>query len=152
MGRMPHRCRLNVEYRNARKRLRDPRRDHTLPAPIPNCLRHMRPKNVCTTTKISNRPRHPKDAMHRTRRQLQQINRILQHRLIIRRKPAHRIRFRLIKMRVAASGALLLYFARTNHTCANHIAAFTRRRIGPQFGRRQSRHFDMQVDTFEQRA
>jgi hypothetical protein len=110
----------------------------------------MRPKNVSTTTKISNRPRHPQNAMHRSRRQLQQINRILQHRLIIRRKPAHCIRFRLIEMRIATSCALLLNFTRMDHARTHHIAALARRRIGPQFRRRQSRHFHMQIDTLEQ--
>lgn len=111
----------------------------------------MRPKNIRATRKISNRTRHPQNAMHRPRRKLQQIDRILQHRLIIRREPAHRIRFRLIKMRVASSRTTLLDFTRTNHTCAHHIAGFTRWRIGPQFRRRQSRHFDVQINAFEQR-
>jgi hypothetical protein len=34
----------------------------------------------------------------------------------------------------------------------NHGTRFTWRRIGTQFRRRQSRHFDVQIDAFEQRA
>lgn len=112
----------------------------------------MRPKNIRTSTKISNRPRHSQNAMHRPRRKLQQINRVFQHRLIIRREPTHGIRFRLIKMRVATPCALSLYFTRTDDTCANDITGFTRRRIRPQFCWRQARDFDMQVDALEQRA
>ena len=122
-----------------------------LPTPITNRLSHMWPKDIGTTSKISNRPRHPQNAMHRPRRQLQQINRVLQHRLIIRRKPAHRIRLRLIEMRIAAPSALPLHFARTNDACTHNIAGFTGWRIGPQFRWRQSWDFDVQVDTFEQR-
>lgn len=145
------RCQWNIERVNTRTRSCHPRRHHSLPPPIPNRLRHMRPKNVGATSKISNRPRHPQNAMHRPRRQLQQINRVFQHRLIVRRESTDRIRFRLIKMRVAVSGALPLHFARTNHACAHHITGFTRRRIGSQFRRWQSRHFHMKIDTFEQR-
>ncbi len=124
---------------------------HPRPTPITNGLRHMRPKNIRTAGKISNSPRHAQDTMHRPRRKLQQIDRVLQHCLIIRRKPADGIGARLIQMRIAAPSALPLHFARTNHACTNHIAALTRRRIGTQFGRRQSRHFHMQVDAFKQR-
>jgi hypothetical protein len=109
----------------------------------------MRPKNICTSSKISNRPRHPQNAVHRPRRQLQQIDRILQHRLIVRFKPADRIRLRLIKMRIAAPRTMSLNFARTNHTCTHHVAGFTGWRIGSQFGWWQSRDFDMQVDAFK---
>ena len=111
----------------------------------------MRPKNIGTSSKISNRPRHPQNAMHRTRRQLQQIDRVLQHRLIVRRESAHRISFRLIEMRIAVPRTVSLNFARTNHTCANHITGFTRWRIGPQFRWWQSRHFHMQINAFKQR-
>jgi hypothetical protein len=111
----------------------------------------MRPKNIRTTRKISNSPRHAQYAMHRPRRKLQQINRILQHRLIIRRESTHRIRLRLIKMRIASSSALPLHFMRTDHACTNDVAGFPRRRIRPQFRRRQSRHFHMQIDGFKQR-
>ena len=90
--------------------------------------------------------------MHRSCGQLQQIDRVLQHRLIVRRESAHGIRFRLIEMRIATPRTMSLHFARTNHARTNHIAAFTGWRIGPQFSRRQSRDFDMQVDAFEQRA
>jgi hypothetical protein len=133
-------------------RSRDSRLHHPLTAPITDSLGHMRAKDVSATSKISNSPRDAQNPMHRTRRELQQVDRVLQHRLIIRRKPTHRIRFRLIKMRIAASSALPLDFARTDHTRTNHIAALTRRRIRTQFRRRQSRHFHMQIDAFEQRA
>jgi hypothetical protein len=112
----------------------------------------MRSKNIGAASEIGNSPRHAQNAMHRTRRKLQQVNRALQHPLIIRRKTTHRIRFRLIEMRIAAPRTMSLHFARTNHTRTNYFAGFTRRRIGSQFGGRQSRHFHMQIDTFEQRA
>ena len=116
------------------ERSRYSRRHRSLPPPIPNRLSHMRPKNLRTTSKISNRPRHPQYAMHRPRRELQQIDRVLEHRLIIRRKPADRIRFRLIEMRVAAPGALSLDFARTYDARTYDIAGFPRRCIGSQLG------------------
>lgn len=108
-------------------------------------------ENDLAIRKIGNRTRHPQNAMHRPRRKLQQIDRILQHRLIIRRKPTHCICFRLIKMRIATPRTMSLNFARTNHTRANHITGFTGRCIGSQFRRRQSRHFDVQINAFEQR-
>jgi hypothetical protein len=112
----------------------------------------MRPKNIPTTSKIGNRPRHPQNTMYRARRQLQQVDRVFQHRLIARRESAGRIRFRLVEMRVASTCALSLYFARAYHARTDHITGFARRRIGSQFGRRQPRHFQMQVDAFEQGA
>ena len=112
----------------------------------------MRSKNVGTAGKIGNCPRHPQYAMHRTRRKLQQIDRVLQHRLIVRRESAHRIRFRLIQMRIAAAGALSLHFACADDAGADGVAGFTGRRIGSQFGRGQARDFEVQVDAFEQRA
>ncbi len=52
-------------------------------------------------------------------------------------------------MRVAAPGALYLDLARTDDAGADDVAGFAGRRIGTQFGRRQSRDFDVQVDAFE---
>jgi hypothetical protein len=112
----------------------------------------MRSKNVGAPRKIRNRPRHPQNAMHRTRGKLQQIDRVLQHRLIVRCESADRVRFRLIEMRVAASRALALYFACAHDTGADGVAGFAGRCIGAQFGRRQSRDFEVQVDAFEQGA
>jgi hypothetical protein len=112
----------------------------------------MRSKNVSTTRKVRNRPRHPQDAMHRTRRELQQIDRVLQHRLIVRCEPTHRVRFRLIEMRVAAAGALSLHLSCTHDAGTHDIAGFAGRCVGAQFGGRQSGHFEMQVDAFEQLA
>jgi hypothetical protein len=72
--------------------------------------------------------------------------------MVVRRQPAHCIRFRLIGMRVAVSGAMLLHFASTDDARANDIAGFTGRCSRAQFGGRQARHFDVQIDAFEQRA
>ena len=77
------RCQWNVGRVNARTHSRHPRWHHPLPTPIPDRFSHMRPKNIRTTSKISNRPRHPQDAMHRSRRQLQQVDGVFQHRLIL---------------------------------------------------------------------
>ena len=112
----------------------------------------MRAEDIDATGKIGNRPRHPQDAMHRSRRQLQQVDGVFQHRLIVRREAAHGIGAGLIEMRVAASGALYLYFARADDACTHDLAGFAGRRIGTQFRGRQSRDFDVQVDAFEQRA
>lgn len=82
-------------------------RDATaFPAPIPDRFRHMRGKNIGAARKIGDGPRHSQDAMHRTRRELQQIDRVLQHCLIFAGEPADRIRSRLIEMRIAAPGSL----------------------------------------------
>lgn len=112
----------------------------------------MRSEDVRAPRKIRDRPCHAKNAVHRPRRQLQQIDRVLEHRLIVRCESADGIRFRLIEMRVAASGALSLDFTRAHDAGTHDIAGFTGRCVGAQFGRRQSRHFEMQVDAFEQRA
>jgi hypothetical protein len=112
----------------------------------------MRAENICAARKIRNRPRHPQNAMHRSRRELQQIDRVFEHRLIVRCEPTHRIRFRLVEMRIAAACALPLHFACLHDACAHDIAGFAGRRIGSQFGRRQSRDFEVQVDAFEQGA
>lgn len=112
----------------------------------------MRAKDVGTAGKISNRPRHSQDAMHRTRRELKQVDRVFEHRLIVRCEPTRCIRSRLIEMRVAAAGALQLNLACADDASAHHIAAFTGRGVGTQFGRRQTRDLDVQVDAFEQRS
>ena len=140
------RCECSVARGSTRKRLRHACGRRPFPAPIPDRLGYMRPKNVGTTGKIRNRPRHPQNAMHRTRRQLQQIDRVLQHRLIFGGEPADRIGARLIEMRVAATGALQLNLARTDDAGVDDIAGFARRRVWTQFGRRQSRHFYMQSE------
>ncbi len=74
--------------------------------------------------------RHAQNAVHRARRKLQQIDRVLQHRLIPVCQPADRIRTRLIEMGVAATGTMLLNFSRAHHATANDVAAFAGRRIG----------------------
>jgi DNA-binding transcriptional regulator YiaG len=112
----------------------------------------MWPLDIGAPSKISDRPRYLHNAVHRTRRQLQQIDRVFQHGLIVRREPAHRVGFRLIEMRVAAARPLSLHLACTHDASANHVAGFAGRCVGAQFGRRQSRDFEMQVDAFEQRA
>jgi hypothetical protein len=131
---------------------RHPRSHHPLSTPIPDRLRDMRPKNVGTASKIGNRPRHAQDAMHRTCAELQQVDRVLQHRLIVRREPADGVGLRLVQPRVDATGALQLPRPRLHHALAHGVTGFTRRRVGTQFRRRQSRDFEMQVDAFEQRA
>ncbi len=123
-----------------------------LPPPIPDRFRDMRAEDVGAARQIGDRPRHAQDAMHGPCRELQQVDRVFEHRLILRRESAHRVRLRLIQMRVAASGTLSLHLARTDHTCAYHIAGFTRRCVGAQFRWRESRNFEVQVDAFEQRA
>jgi hypothetical protein len=131
---------------------RHPRSHHPLPAPIPDRLRHMRPKNVGTASKIGNCPRDAQDAVHRACGQLKQVDRVLQHRLIVRRESADGIRLRLVQPRVDATRALLLPCPRLHHAFAHRVAGFAGRRIGTQFRRRQSRDFEMQVDAFEQWA
>ena len=74
--------------------------------PVADRFGHMRAKNIGAAGKIGDGPRHAQDAVHRTRGELQQINRVLQHRLIFGGEPAHGIRTRLIEMRVTSPGAL----------------------------------------------
>jgi hypothetical protein len=112
----------------------------------------MRPKNVGTASKIGNCPRDAQDAVHRACGQLKQVDRVLQHRLIVRCEPADGIRLRLVEPGIDATGALLLPRPRLHHALAHGVAGFAGRCVGAQFRRRQSRDFEMQVDAFEQRA
>ena len=104
----------------------------------------MRSEDIDAAGKISNRPCHSQDAMHRARRELQQIDSVLQHFLILSGEPVHGILFRLIEMRVAATDATLLYFARTDH-----IAVFTGRRIGRSSAGGMDGHVTPSVETMD---
>jgi hypothetical protein len=117
-------------------RSRHPRRHRPLPAPIPDRLRHVRAEDVGTTRKIRNRPRHPQDAVHRACGELQQVDRALQHRLVLRCEPAGRVGLRLVEPRVDAAGALQLPCPCLHHAFAHGVAGFSGWRIGPQLGRR----------------
>jgi hypothetical protein len=112
----------------------------------------MRTKNLGTACKIRDRLRNAQDAMHRTRGELQQVDRALQHRLVLRREPAGRVGLRLVEPGVDAAGALQLSRPCLHHAFAHGIAGFARRCVRTQFGRWQSRDFEVQVDAFEQRA
>lgn len=115
---------------------RHPRSHRPLSTPIPDRLRDMRAKDVGTTRKISNRPRDAQNAMHRARGELQQVDRVLQHRLIVGREPAGGVGLRLVEPGIDATGALQLARPRLHHALAHGVAGFAGRRIGAQFRRR----------------
>jgi hypothetical protein len=131
---------------------RYPRGHHPLPAPIPDRFRHMRAEDVGAAGEIRDRPRHAEDAVHRACGELQQVDRVLQHRLVLGREAAGGVGLRLVEPRVDAAGALQLPRPRLHHAFAHGVAGFARRRVGAQLGRRQPRDFEVQVDAFEQRA
>lgn len=112
----------------------------------------MRGGDGLAARKVGDRARDAQDAMHRTRRKLQRLDRAFERRLIRRREPAHRHRLRLIEPAVERARARELACARTHHARTDDIAGFPCRRVGSQLGGRQSRDFEMQVDAFEQRA
>ncbi len=91
----------------------------------------MRAKNIGAARKIGDGPHHAQDAVHRSCRELQQIDRVFQHRLIFGGEPADRIRTRLIEMRVAAAGALQLNLGGADDAGADLGAGLVGRRIGP---------------------
>lgn len=61
----------------------------------------MRTEDVNATGEVGDGARHPQDAMLRMRRKLQQIDRVIEHRLVFAGKPARHIGARLIDVRVA---------------------------------------------------
>lgn len=104
-----------------------PRRHRSLTAPITDGFRHMRAKNIGAASKIGDGARHAQNAVHRTRRELQKVDRIFQHCLIFAGEPTHGVCARLIVVRVAATGALLLNFTRTDDACRRrrHVLSIT---------------------------
>lgn len=111
----------------------------------------MRAEDVGAAGEIGDRPRHSQNAMHRASRKLQQVDRVLQHRLVLGREPADGIGLRLVEPGVDAAGALLLPCPRLHHALAHGVTGFARRCVGAQLRRRQPWDFEVQVNAFEQR-
>ena len=135
-----------------RARSGGPRRARAVAAPIPDRLRHVRPEDVVAAGQIGERPRHAQDPMHRARRELQQVDRVLEHRLVVRRESADGLGLRLIEAGVEPARTPQLGCAGADDAAADRLAGFARWRVGTQFGRRQARDVEVQVDAFEQRA
>ena len=111
----------------------------------------MRRLDHLATRQIRNRARHPQNPVHRSRRKLQTLNRLLQKILIglaqLRARPQRRRR----KVRIERA-TRLLPGVRGFHPCTYRSTGLTQRRTLPQLHRVHARHADMQVDTVQQRA
>lgn len=111
----------------------------------------MRPEDVVAAGQIGDGAGDAQDAVHGTRRKLQQVDGVLEHRLVIGCESADRIRLRLVEVGVEPARAPQLCIAGAHDARADDVAGFAGRRVGSQFGGRQARDFQMQVDAFQQR-
>ena len=103
-------------------------------------------------SEISDGARHAQDAVHGAGGELQPVDGVFEQGLVARVEAAEGVRGRLVEVGVGAAAACVLACAGLHDAGADDFAGFARRCIGTQLRRRQSRHFEVQIDAFKQRA